>query len=198
MKHVWLMGAALAFSGGTANAADLIDTYRGNECGGPGGFSNCYAFPNGTTGQGVGDGTGSAAIFKVNSDGSTDVSSLFPSIDGSEFNITFDAPNNVLNFAYNAGMNDPQINYFAIFQAGRTSLFFDATAIASGSIALSDYYPRNPGYSHITFFGSAAAGTPGAVPEPATWALFILGFGLIGSAMRRRNAATSQMRVSYN
>lgn len=28
----------------------------------------------------------------------------------------------------------------------------------------------------------------GAVPEPATWALMILGFGLVGAAMRRRSA----------
>ncbi|GGB20210.1 hypothetical protein GCM10011380_07240 [Sphingomonas metalli] len=28
-----------------------------------------------------------------------------------------------------------------------------------------------------------------AVPEPATWALLILGFGLVGGAMRRRRAA---------
>ena len=27
-----------------------------------------------------------------------------------------------------------------------------------------------------------------AVPEPTTWAMMIMGFGLVGSAMRRRNA----------
>lgn len=30
--------------------------------------------------------------------------------------------------------------------------------------------------------------TPGAVPEPATWGMMLLGFGLVGSAMRRRVA----------
>lgn len=30
-----------------------------------------------------------------------------------------------------------------------------------------------------------------AVPEPATWGMMILGFGLIGAAIRRRNMRTS-------
>ncbi len=34
-------------------------------------------------------------------------------------------------------------------------------------------------------FGTLAAATP-AVPEPATWAMMIAGFGLVGGAMRRR------------
>ena len=32
-------------------------------------------------------------------------------------------------------------------------------------------------------------GTPGGVPEPAGWALMILGFGLAGAALRRQRAA---------
>ncbi|WP_375420282.1 PEPxxWA-CTERM sorting domain-containing protein [uncultured Sphingomonas sp.] len=32
-----------------------------------------------------------------------------------------------------------------------------------------------------------------AVPEPATWALMLVGFGLVGAAMRRRSA----VRVTY-
>jgi hypothetical protein len=32
-------------------------------------------------------------------------------------------------------------------------------------------------------------GTPGAVPEPASWAMMIAGFGLVGAAVRRRRAA---------
>lgn len=44
-------------------------------------------------------------------------------------------------------------------------------------------------YDNITFGASTPGGgtvTPG-VPEPATWGMMILGFGLIGSAMRRRS-----------
>lgn len=36
----------------------------------------------------------------------------------------------------------------------------------------------------------------GAVPEPATWALFILGFGAVGGALRRRSAKATASRAS--
>ena len=39
--------------------------------------------------------------------------------------------------------------------------------------------------SEISFFGSVSA----AVPEPATWAMMLLGFGLIGTTLRRRSPA---------
>ena len=35
--------------------------------------------------------------------------------------------------------------------------------------------------SHLTFFGAA-----GAVPEPATWGMMLLGFGIVGATVRRR------------
>lgn len=35
----------------------------------------------------------------------------------------------------------------------------------------------------------------GAVPEPATWALMILGFGVVGTAMRRRKVAAPLPRL---
>jgi hypothetical protein len=43
----------------------------------------------------------------------------------------------------------------------------------------------------LGFFGTATAdnfGTGGAVPEPASWAMLVTGFGLAGAAMRRRRA----------
>jgi PEP-CTERM motif len=47
-------------------------------------------------------------------------------------------------------------------------------------------YNRNaPNLSHLAFFGTAIP----AVPEPATWLTMIVGFGFVGSAMRRRSSA---------
>lgn len=46
------------------------------------------------------------------------------------------------------------------------------------------------GRKQVTGFAQMGAGA-GFVPEPGTWALFILGFGAIGAAMRRRSASVS-------
>lgn len=45
------------------------------------------------------------------------------------------------------------------------------------------------GLDDITFDVRAVAADPGAVPEPASWALMIDGFAMTGAAMRRRAAA---------
>lgn len=41
------------------------------------------------------------------------------------------------------------------------------------------------GISHVTLFG-ATIGNGNAVPEPATWAMMIMGFGATGAMIRRR------------
>jgi len=47
------------------------------------------------------------------------------------------------------------------------------------------------GIDNLTFTPNA---TTGAVPEPATWAMMLLGFGAVGSAMRRRSGVTTRIR----
>ena len=50
-------------------------------------------------------------------------------------------------------------------------------------------------YDNPAFFLNADTATiGGAVPEPAAWALMLAGFGLVGGAMRRRQAT---VRVTY-
>jgi hypothetical protein len=56
-------------------------------------------------------------------------------------------------------------------------------------------YTLNLTSAQATSLGTIGAGslvglTAAGVPEPATWALMILGFGLTAAAMRRRNKAT--------
>ncbi|MBK6298156.1 MAG: PEP-CTERM sorting domain-containing protein [Sphingomonadales bacterium] len=45
--------------------------------------------------------------------------------------------------------------------------------------------------SASTFSVNVHPGTTGPIPEPATWGMMILGFGVIGAAMRRRSYRAS-------
>ena len=44
----------------------------------------------------------------------------------------------------------------------------------------------------LTTFARLGAGAAGAVPEPATWAMMLIGFGAAGVSLRRRNRASLQ------
>ena len=71
----------------------------------------------------------------------------------------------------------------ALFIGTGTLTYSDASGL-SISLPQYDYY-RGTTTATVTYF----AGTP----EPATWALMVGGFGLVGAAMRRRRA----VRVSF-
>jgi len=50
------------------------------------------------------------------------------------------------------------------------------------------------GFSNAVLY---TTGVPGAVPEPSSWALMILGFGTVGLGLRRRKVKAWRYRVSY-
>jgi hypothetical protein len=45
--------------------------------------------------------------------------------------------------------------------------------------------------------GASNPGSSGAVPEPASWAMLVAGFGLAGGALRRRRKYTQKKAVSF-
>jgi hypothetical protein len=69
--------------------------------------------------------------------------------------------------------------------AGNVSVFwkFDLGSAGASYITLDN----TQGWSNAALYGT----DPGGVPEPGTWALMFLGFGLTGFAIRRSRAKTS-------
>ena len=180
-----LIAGCLVTATPASAAATLIVQEAGTDCSGAGGFPNCWATQTGTQQGPVTDPLGSPAVFKwnANSDGSpdgTESSPVFPTIDGTEF--TLQLVGDLLSFTYTAGAGDPELHYFSVKQGDEYALFYDAAAITSGSVDLGDLFPNNVGWSHITWFDTAGQ----EVPEPATWAMMLLGFGAVGYTMRRR------------
>jgi hypothetical protein len=84
-----------------------------------------------------------------------------------------------------------------------TSLTFNGTALQQtmfGNVQqfARDNVPVLAGTQHFGVVGSGHGGfgadvsySPGGVPEPASWALMILGFGGLGAVLRRKRAATT-------
>lgn len=87
-----------------------------------------------------------------------------------------------INVRTNRFFVDP--SYVSGAQFGTSTATFNNTTIAALGL--------NPG-SYVYSFGTGANADTitvqigSAVPEPATWAMMTLGFGLVGSAMRRRS-----------
>lgn len=88
----------------------------------------------------------------------------------------------------------------AIFNDLGSGTFYGSTGVTSGIPIVSVAFNSaalgklNASAGSTFFVGGVLNGTGGAVPEPATWALLILGFGAIGGAMRRSKQA---VRVSF-
>lgn len=181
--------ACLTFAAPAHAALVLVGTFSGNQCTG-GDITTCYA--SGTT-AGTGLLTqvgpqgspvpGSPGILRLEDTGSTTGFSDWITTDSA-------TGDNILNFSYTGS---EVATYLGIFQGGSGlncadcnntyQLFYDAGGITSGMIDLNTYFTNNGGVSHVDLFDNGSA-----VPEPATWAMMLLGFGAIGWAMRRRRS----------
>jgi hypothetical protein len=51
-------------------------------------------------------------------------------------------------------------------------------------------------FDGLGFANFQAVGNMGAVPEPTTWAMLILGFGMVGGTMRRRGSQSMRLRTA--
>lgn len=101
-----------------------------------------------------------------------------------------------------AAPGDPTYYYFTsgpTFLDG-SGVRFNAGAFQNIAFFHQDNVPateyRINGNGTISAFGTATSGplAAGAVPEPATWAMMMLGFGMLGFALRRRG---TDVRIRY-
>jgi hypothetical protein len=83
------------------------------------------------------------------------------------------------------------VAYYTVKQAGDTFLLFGLNPATDTFTAVNTQIGTNGGISHVSFFG----GPGGAVPEPATWAMMILGFGMVGAGMRMRRRLPNGLAV---
>jgi hypothetical protein len=76
------------------------------------------------------------------------------------------------------------VNFFSVKAGNEFIIYRLGTPSSAGlwsTAGLTNQRGQLRALSHLSFFGAQSA-----VPEPATWAMMILGFGLIGGMMRRR------------
>lgn len=89
---------------------------------------------------------------------------------------------------------------FGTTGSGTFSLTFNDDDLTS--ITLGNFLDRYQGFSttnvnRATVTSAIGVGTPvGPVPEPATWAMMLVGFGGIGMAMRRRRTSSAMMQIA--
>ena len=80
-----------------------------------------------------------------------------------------------------------------------SSIQIDRMNLPSGAQTLTFRGTLNPTGNGVARVGGQLSllQTP-AIPEPSTWAMFILGFGALGFGMRRRNAQISATKAKLH
>lgn len=119
----------------------------------------------------------------------------------------------VSSFGFDLGSADDYNTLTIFFAGGGSQSFVGAALNPPGPATGNQSVPGTNGRVTISGAGQVITGASfisgqpsfefdnigvSAVPEPGTWALFILGFGALGSAMRRRSAQVRATKATLN
>lgn len=141
--------------------------------------------------------------------------SKYYAVNSNNFTITFDSDIAAFGF-YATDLEDLEdINITLNYAAGGSATYNlealfgppSGTFLESGSVHFLGFIDTDNPFSSVVFGGSGASGDvlafdqmtigdkaqvvnpPSGVPEPATWAMLILGFGAVGATLRRSTQA---------
>lgn len=192
MKYLNKVAATVAFAAAVAavpaSAAELVTNggfetgnFSGWTLGGNTGFT-------GVTGGAVAN-TGSFGAFlgPVGSTGT--LSQILNTVAGTQYSVSFDLRNTggIPNFfdVIADGTSVFQLANSGGFPSTYTSFTGFLFTAATNATSLQIVYRQDPGFWHLD--NVSVQGQLAAVPEPGTWALMLVGFGAVGTAMRSRS-----------
>lgn len=210
MRITTLLLAATAFVGASAANAAATFTFNGGTGGLGAGETSFASFDGGAATNGGVTGTN----FVIQS--GTNTSGADPAVGNQGDPYLSVLGGGTANFVFTGGISQLGLDYGSADAYNTFVLHFatgpDQTVTGTQIVASADgnqTQPRTNG--RLTFFaGSGPAitgltltssqnsletdnyGVIGAVPEPSTWAMMLLGFGAAGVAMRRRKSVTLQ------
>ena len=113
-------------------------------------------------------------------------SEKLPSLSGNEINFsTLLTGLTVIGIHYGGGSRLGNATSFFKFNAGTgvDSFTFDINGLSNAAVFST---------------GGDVPDPQGSVPEPATWAMMMLGFGAVGAMLRRRKSVPTQLRVRFS
>lgn len=220
-KFAWAAGAAAALLAGSAQAAvsqlTISNVAMGNQFGNPSiinaaqqaVLNDFFNKPHSVTFEYDTDAVGVGGVFAVTlvsgvANGNANVFSGFSAqmrLSQASHNATWDVIDFILTRNAHGSPTSKTEAYFTVVDA-QGGLFTSTSALPPGVIntAILDQVNgeiriNNGAFSLFGGGGTAtaqAAPPPGpGVPEPATWAMMIMGFGAAGAILRRRRAAVA-------
>lgn len=187
---------SVPFGGGSGDKTTYQQLYNANIFSGPVAIS-AVSFERVGGGSLLGSGmvmldasTSSSAVDALSGDFSLNLGAdrqqlfsgtLQPLLSGNMLRFVFAAP-----FQFDPSKGNLLLSFnFESFISPDEAVLFRANLGDAGGVysRVHDFGDGFAGYGLVTRFET---GTIGAVPEPSTWAMLIIGFGLVGGAMRRR------------
>lgn len=198
MKTLKLALAGVALAATTPACAAELVTNGGFETGDFTGWTQ-----GGNTGfTGVASGIGNASTFAaffgpIGSVGT--ITQVINTVAGTDYSLSFDLRNlGGIPNSFRALVDGVQVyaqSDSTTFPSSYLTLSGFSFTANSASTSLVFEVRQDPSFYYLD--NVSVQGLAGAVPEPATWALMILGFGAIGMSMRARSRRQN-VRVSFS